>query len=108
MESPIIQLELTCDIGEQDYVSAHTDVIRRKLSMALALLLMEMHQADYKREVPIGHGMDGAVVVESARKAEAARLTHEAIFGTEAERNERVAQIHAATRQNSMVPEKTR
>jgi hypothetical protein len=96
-----MNFEIPVDSSEVDYITNKLPLVTQKLSIALALLLQDLHRREV---VPLGKGMDATAVAESARKLEEARRAHDAMFGTEDERREKVAQIQASTRLNTMIP----
>lgn len=87
-----------------DYVRLHDVAITDHMTKQLALLLQSMRAADLRKEKINSHGISPDASVDAYNKAEEAKRTHEAMFGTEDERRAKVAEIQAATRQNSMIP----
>jgi hypothetical protein len=76
-----MQLEIPVDPNEVDYINTTLPLVTQKLSIALALLLQDLHRDDLKRTTFIGRGIDPAAMIETATKAQRAKDEHTATFG---------------------------
>jgi hypothetical protein len=75
-----MKFTLHVDPNEQAYVLAHDKPICDRLQTALMLLLQELHEADRKKEVFIGHGMDGDAVRQTNEREQRAAEAHAETF----------------------------
>ena len=97
-----MNFEIFVDDGEVDYVNRKSAIVKQRLQQTLYLLIAELHAADIKRDVPIGHGFSDAPV-ETARKAEAAKQWHQETFG---DTDAQARQIQESIGRNTRVREK--
>ena len=96
-----MRFHLHVDENEKEFVLKHDAVICARLETALMLMLQELHEADRKKEVFIGHGVDPSAMIESATKQDELKRWHEATFH---DHDALSKQILESTRTNSMVP----
>jgi hypothetical protein len=103
-----LDLKLFVDDYKIDFVNSKFDVVQARMQTALTLLVAALEADELKRTTFVGKGISGDAARETYDTQEKLRRAHEAAFGTEDERRAEVSRIQSATRQNSMVPEKTR
>jgi hypothetical protein len=86
-------IEIPVDPNEVDYINTKLPLVTQKLTIALMLLLQQLHEADRKKEVFIGHGMDADAVRQTNEREQRAAEVKAETFKLPADEIERKAEL---------------